>query len=244
MKKLATIALLSLATLAYSAPKVILKLDDLQIKKGVVTSSPTLNYLMSRNIKAALGVIANRIDTTRIEQLTPYLKATNQKGESYFEIWNHGYDHVRPEFGETSTYEYQKEHFEKADKYIKKHLGIQMTTFGSPYNQSDDNTDRVIWENSNYNVVMFSKTKPKKENVKYLYNRVDMEIQTGVPSYDFFTVNFQKTENKYQEYIILQGHPNMWKQENIEEFGRILDFLIEKGCEFILPNQLAPTSGK
>ncbi|NCB07386.1 MAG: hypothetical protein EOM73_04410 [Bacteroidia bacterium] len=220
-----------------SAPKVILKLDDLSAENGVCRCIPTFDFLMNKQIKAGFGAIASRFDNTALNILKPYLDAKNVKGEPLFEIWHHGLDHVKPEFSGT-TYEYQKSHFEEADKQIKQLLEIQMVSFGTPYNASDSVTNRVISENTNYKVFMFASQNPTRENgMLYINNRVNIEKGTGNPDYLFFIENYTDRKEKYSDYIILQAHPNDWTPEKLEEFSKIIDFLLLEGCEFILPNE-------
>lgn len=236
MNRFSTLCVLGFMTcLSFAAPKIILKLDDIGVKKSVLQCRPTLEYIVQKNLKAGLGIIAGRNDSTTFATLKPYLSATNSKGEKLFEVWHHGLDHSKTEFKD-STYEFQKAHFEQADKLIKKLLDIQMHTFGTPYNASDSTTNKVIAENPNYSVFLYSSKKPVQKNgVLYLDNRVNMEKGTGNPEFDFFIENYGKVKAKYNDYLILQGHPNMWTPEKLEQFGKIIDFLVSEGCEFILP---------
>ena len=234
-----TILLLStgllLSGLSFAAPKIILKLDDLSVKNGVCQFVPTLDFLMKKKIKAALGIIAIRNDSSASMTLNPYLSVKNAKGESLFEIWHHGLDHVRPEFLGTG-YEFQKSHFEEADQLVKKLLGIQMHTFGTPYNNSDSVTNLVFIENPNYKVFLFGgKTTNDTNGILYLDNRVNIENGTGNPEFGYFKENYTKNKDKFTDYMILQGHPNKWTPEKLEQFNKIIEFLISEGCEFVLP---------
>lgn len=219
----------------FSAPKIILKLDDLQAKNATCPSIPTMDYLVDKQVKAGFGAVAIKFDSTALKVLTPYLNAKNRKGEKLFEIWNHGLDHVKPEFSGT-TYEYQKSHFKQANQLIKKHLGIQMHSFGTPYNASDSTTNKVILEDPNYNVFMYSTVKPYvSKGIIYLDQRVNMENGTGNPDFEFFVTNYKKLKITHTDYMILQGHPNIWTTEKLYQFKKIIDFLIAEGCEFVLP---------
>lgn len=240
MNKFWIICCLSVFSISlFSAPKVVLKLDDIAVKKGVLQCTPVLDFLVEKKIKAGLGIVAGKNDSTALATLLPYLKATNAKGEKLIEIWHHGLDHRKSEFRD-STYEFQKAHFEQADKLVKKLLGIQMHTFGTPYNASDSTTNKVISENSNYKVFMYSSKKPTVKNgIVYLDNRVNMENGTGKPEFDYFLESYNKLKSKYTDYIILQGHPNMWTPEKLEQFKRIIEQLISEGCEFVLPYDFA-----
>lgn len=218
-----------------SAPKIILKLDDLSVKNGVCQFKPTMDWLMKKQIKAGFGVIANKVDCTALESLRSYMEATNRKGERLFEIWHHGLDHVRPEFQGTG-YDYQKRHFEEADSIIEKILGIQMHTFGSPFNGNDSVTFRVVSENRNYKVFLFSGIESSGDvNLSHLNHRISIENGTGNPELSLFLENYNKHKNMYTDYMVLQAHPNQFTPERLEQFIRIIDFLIAEGCEFVLP---------
>lgn len=226
---------LILSGFSLAGPKIILKLDDLFVKEGICACAPTFDYLIQKQIKAGFGAIANRSDSTILETLSPYLNAVNSRGEKLFEIWHHGFDHVRPEFSGTG-YEYQKKHFEEADQLLKKLLGFQMHSFGTPFNGSDSVTNRVVFENPNYKVFMFSSVKPAVPNgIFYMDNRVNMENGTGNPEFSLFMENYRKYKDTYTDYMVLQGHPNLWISERMEQFKKIVDFLISEGCEFVLP---------
>jgi peptidoglycan/xylan/chitin deacetylase (PgdA/CDA1 family) len=226
---------LFLSGTSFAGPKIILKLDDFQASKNSSQAIPILDYLIKRQIKAGFGAVAGRCDSTAYGVLKKYLDATNRKGEQLFEVWNHGLEHVNPEFKER-TYEYQKDHFEKADELIRKYLGIQMHSFGTPFNANDSIIFRVVSENPNYKIFMFARNAPTSlTGFKVLNNRVNMENGTGNPEYDFFVTNYNKDKVRFKDYMILQGHPNKWNEQQFEQFGRILDFLIADGCEFVLP---------
>ena len=218
--------------------KIILKLDDLFVKEGVCSCLPTFQLLKRKQIKAGFGIIPNRCDSTISETLRAYLNAKNEKGEPLFEIWHHGWDHVRPEFKGTD-YAYQKSHFERADKVVKELTGIQMRSFGTPFNASDSITNRVVSENTAYKVFMFSNVVPESENgIKYLGNRTNMEKGTGNPDFNYFIENYFTNKEKFSDYMILQAHPNNWTADKLNEFERILDFLLKENCEFIVPIEM------
>ena len=86
--------------------------------------------------------------------------------------------------------------------------------------------------------VFFLNNAPKAYENKILYlnwPRVEIENGTGNPDFPFFEKNYY-TDIKYSpNYMILQGHPNQWTTLQLEQFKLIVDFLINKGCEFVLP---------
>lgn len=219
-------------TTSFAAPKIILKLDDFEAKNNSCLSIPTMDYLISMQIKASFGAIAGRFDATSTNLLSPYLSATNSNGEKLFDIWNHGLYHTTTEF--TSSYADQKNHFDSATMLIKRYLGVQMRSFGSPYNASDATTVQVISEDTNYKVIMFGDVTPDASTgIINLTHRVNMENGTGNPQYDYFVTNYNNST--YTDYMVLQGHPKYWGTAELDQFKQIVQFLISKGCQFVQP---------
>ena len=221
---------------------ILLKLDDLASKNNMSSAAPVLDVLVARKVKASIGVIASRLDSTAGTAYKKYIRATDEKGRKLFEIWNHGYDHSstngpdkKPEFKGTG-YAFQKEHFDKADKRVKQLLGVDMHTFGAPFNASDSTFNKVIGEHPKYRAVFFSSVKPVGlKRLMNLDNRVNMESATGVVNFDYFLTQYEKFKGQYQDYMVLQGHPNQWDAAKIAEFNKIIDFLIAHHHQFGLP---------
>lgn len=215
--------------------KIFLKLDDFSGASNSSASTPTLDYLVSKKIKAGIGFIANRCDDTVLNVFSPYLNATNDNGEKLFEVWHHGFDHINPEFDATA-YVYQKKHFDDGDQLIKDYLRVQMHSFGAPYNHVDATTNTVISENPNFKVTMFNNPAPNiNTGILNLTNRVNMENGTGKPEYAYFLTNYNANKSIYKNYMVLQGHPKFWTSVQLSEFSQIINFLIAEGCEFVLP---------
>lgn len=215
--------------------KIILKLDDVIVKNGNSNGLPTLNYIKDKKIKASFGLVASRNDASTLSVFDDFLNAKNEDGERLIEIWNHGYDHINPEFDGTD-YAYQKQHFNDADQILNNLLRIKMSTFGAPFNHTDETTNLVISENSNYKLVFFTYPAPDSNlGIINLKNRVNIENGTGNPEFDFFVSNYNNYKDNYSDYMVLQGHPNVWNENHLNEFKKIIDFLIAENCEFILP---------
>lgn len=227
----------NLASVSAVGPKIILKLDDY----GTNTSFKTapLDMVIQKKVKATIGVIADRLATNALTVYGSYINAVDAQGKKRFEVWHHGLDHSDNnlpdsnfEFDGTS-YDFQKSHFETANQLVIDRLSVQMRSFGAPYNQNDANTNKVVGENLNYKVFMFSS--PSPYNVMSLNQRVNMETGTGVLDYDYLVANFNSKKSTYPNYMVLQGHPNKWTAAMVTEFGQIIDFLLAQGCEFVLP---------
>lgn len=219
-----------------------LKLDDIGAVNGKFSAPLALDYLKEHGIKASLGVIANRLDKTAGAVFRRYIEATDSKGEKLFEIWNHGYDHsnnILPgnfqEFKGTS-YEFQAKHLAAADQKIKTILGLQMQTFGAPYNAVDQTAFDALAKNGNYKVIFFGgSNKPHAMGMVSYNNRVNMEVATGKVDYEHFVKEFERLKTTYTDYMVLQGHPNMWDETNMAQFRKVIDFLTSQNCLFVLP---------
>lgn len=233
----------------FGQPKVILKFDDLMAYNGTFTGKPIMDYLIQKEVKFSYGVIANSLDDTAYKTLIPYINAKDKNGDTLLEIWNHGLEHTCNEFLGTN-YEYQKFHIDIATQRVKNFLGIQMHTFGSPCNANDSITNQVLSNDTNYKVFFqnnFEDTSSK--NLLFLkWPDVQVEKVLGDPNYSFFVNNYNSIIRYNTKYMILTCHPNNWTPAQLEQFRSVIDFLIERKHEFVLPfdyynsfNLLAPT---
>jgi hypothetical protein len=66
-------------------------------------------------------------------------------------------------------------------------------------------------------------------------NRVNLEKGTGNPEFETFKSSYDQNKDKFKDYFVLQGHPNGWTPEKLEQFKLVVDFLIAEGCEFVTP---------
>jgi len=237
------VLLLTAGNYCFAQPKIIIKLDDIAVKNTYCGGCAVFDDLLSKQIKTSIGVIAIKLDATAKPVLSKYINAKDSKGNNLFEVWCHGYDHSNnnpphnnEEFYGTS-YDFQYAHFNMADQAVLKYIGIQMHTFGAPFNFIDTNTIKVISKNKNYKVVIFSGANRtyRSNGIVYLNNRVDMENGAGNLNYDYFVTQYQKYKNKFPDYMILQGHPNGWDANKKAQFDQIIAYLIAQKCEFVLP---------
>lgn len=170
---LSILYLLLTTSFLYAGPYIVIKMDDIYVKKGKSPVLPVLDFLKERQIKASIGMIASLSDTTILSVLTPYMEATDKKGKPLLEIWNHGYDHRKPEF-KGMPYDYQKKHFNDATTQIESLLNITIETFGAPFNAIDSITGQIITENTNYKTIFLAD--------RNLMNRPDIICLNNVSS--------------------------------------------------------------
>ena len=134
-------------------------------------------------------------------------------------------------------YAFQKAHFDSATNIIKSKLGIQMHTFGAPYNQNDATFLQVMGEDTNYKVIMFSQVTPSPTaGFVNLSNRVFIESATGVPDSAYFMTSYLSKKGTYTDYMVMQGHAYAWTTAAKQaEFQKIVNFLISEGVQFTTP---------
>jgi peptidoglycan/xylan/chitin deacetylase (PgdA/CDA1 family) len=231
--------ILSASFVSCAQLRVILKLDDISAKDGHCQVQPLMNYLISRNIKASYGLIADRLDGTAYSVLKPVIQARDKEGRAMVEFWNHGLTHSRQgDFFEFKgmPYELQKAHLDSAHFLVQKNLGVLMTTFGAPFNATDSVCLKVISENPAYTKIFFSKVNTSTSvSFKRINNHVPMEKETGVPDFEYFLEQIKKSKSFFNEGIVIQGHPGKWRDIEFKEFEKILAYLDSQGCVYILP---------
>jgi hypothetical protein len=222
--------------------KIVLKLDDIGARKNQCKALPVMEYLLHRNIKASYGIIANRLDETALPLLSKVIQATDAEGKPMTEIWHHGLDHSRNENVfefKNRSYQEQKLHFDSAHNLVKKYLGVNMNTFGAPFNATDSICLRVIAEHGGYRKIFFSKVSiPTGSALQQLNNSVPMEKEVGKPDFEYFKEQYSKYARYAGSNMVLQGHPTYWTAEGLEQFKKILDFLDGRNCIYVLPSQL------
>jgi peptidoglycan/xylan/chitin deacetylase (PgdA/CDA1 family) len=226
------------ATETSSPTYIILKVDDL---KGLSPRwQKLIDFITERQIKIAIGIICNSLDKDNPDYFD-WIKKIQQTG--LVEFWFHGYDHqmwkengkdVREFQG--SSYELQKDHFVRSKKLAQEKLGITFHTFGSPFNATDANTNRVLAEDPDFNVFLYaSKQLARDLPDMLLIERTALNIEGPIKP------NSQKVREDWaklagtQDCFVLQGHPGSWDDESFAEFVKLVDFLAEQKVIFTTP---------
>jgi hypothetical protein len=127
-----------------------------------------------------------------------------------------------------TPYSYQKTHFDSSTNVVKTKLGLQMHTFGAPYNQIDATFITVFaTDTTNYKVLLLGQLNPTGSGQINLTNRVYIESATGVPDYAYFLTSWYSKKSTYTDYMVMQGHPYAWTTpEKLTAFQNIVNFLI------------------
>jgi peptidoglycan/xylan/chitin deacetylase (PgdA/CDA1 family) len=216
---------------------VILKADDLIYdEKNIISKNwyRFFEYIVSEKIKTSVGIVVNSLDTEdeRYPALLKYLHRT-----VVIEFWNHGFDHrlgaeddagnLYDEF-RGSSLEFQIEQLKKSQSLAKEKLGITLSAFGAPGNAIDRTTIKALNQFEEIKVWFYGLEGSDK---LVLERTADMEYPAGKPDYNSFIKNYDSTK----EYLVFQIHPNMWDENQFEEFKKIVSYLKEQKLLFVLP---------
>jgi peptidoglycan/xylan/chitin deacetylase (PgdA/CDA1 family) len=216
---------------------IILKADDFQFNQGSLVSQEWLNFInlvKNKNIRASLGLIGRsleNIDSHSLKQLKELIC------DDRIELWNHGYDHLISkkdnqgnlywEFKNTSLQQ-QKEHILLTQELTKEKLGIVLHAFGAPGNAFDQNTQEAVNSIDDIKIWFFG----SNESTKLVLGRfAEIEFPTHNPDYNRFIGNYDSTK----DYLALQIHPNSWDGVRLNEFEKIVDFLVQERVTFLTP---------
>jgi peptidoglycan/xylan/chitin deacetylase (PgdA/CDA1 family) len=214
---------------------IIFKFDDLS-ERTEMAFQRVADIIVNKECKAGFGIVGRSCEGgTEKMQYFNRVKDFNNTGR--IEIWAHGYDHFMN--GDTltefrnSSYEKQFDHFKKTLDLVSEKCGITMHTFGTPGNKADSSTTRVINQFPQVQVYLFPFLRDPVLKQLLLTSRVDMEQGTGKMNYDFFVKNYNS--NSDRKYMVLQGHPGVWKEDGFETLSKIIDFLKTKEVLFMTP---------
>lgn len=216
---------------------VMIKADDLR--------APSANWdrfievSAKRGIKVSIGIICDSLMGGDAGYFA-WLRSWQNSGE--VEFWNHGWDHQRlgegraiSEYG-GSGYAYQKKHLTDSQEIMRKILGKPPVALGTPWNEFDHDTVQIV--NEDQNVRLFF---GHKEGIfgagKIVVRMLQAEANgTGNPDFSKFKKLYE-SQKTLPGVIALQFHPPAFQERSFVEYERMLDFLIQEGCIFLLPQE-------
>ncbi len=215
-------------------PIVLLKFDDLVVG-SVPGFQKVYDILKEEGVKGGFGLIGNSLSDENATD--EYIAKVKEFYEGGVEIWHHGYLHTIPEYSEFS-YDEQYENFAKTVNLLEEKCGITVTSFGSPFNNSNDITIKMINEKfPQIESIMLAADPANEANGVNTKVRADIEPQTGVVNYEGFVANYEK--QKRADAIVLQGHPAGWTENDLADLRKIIDFLQERDSVFMTPTEYA-----
>ncbi|MBO5370641.1 MAG: hypothetical protein J6B23_08210, partial [Clostridia bacterium] len=188
------------------------------------------------------------------------LRKWNESG--LIEVWHHGYYHsyfnsdgepwAEGDGGKNGeyvlSYDKQLASFKATYDLLKENAGIEVRSFGAPFNATDDTTVKMLNENYPGVKVVMTALAPADlpqytvtPGFMHLTNRIHVESVTGVFSdFDAFKQTF--TEKLDDDYIVIQMHGGLWwtinsqrTEEQFTRFTQMVDFMKESGATFMTP---------
>lgn len=193
-----------------------------------------IELIETKKAKAGLGLVCNfleKADKSFMECARLVAQSEN------FEIWHHGFDHMRR--GQTTSGEnicefkhtpltFQLEHLQQGLRLAECKLGIKLHTFGAPENAIDENTKNALQLVPEIRVWLYGLPGTDKVN---LTRNGEIEYPLFKPDFGKFVENFDTTITP----LTLQVHPAAWEDEQFVQFENILDFLKAQGVQFMTP---------
>ena len=215
------------------APTVILRFDDLR-DSSIEEFDRAIAILNKYGIDASCGVIGSGLGSQELYD------AIIRYYEGGAEIWHHGYAHDSNEYY-SATAESVIKNFGKTLELIKENCGIDITSFGAPYNRVDSAALKVIQENfEEIKVVMASEDKSDVATIVNFHAIMTFEGENesgGKIDLEGFKEAFENY--KHNEYITIYCHPGSWKNVDYETFDQLIQYLISEGVTFMTPTEAA-----
>ncbi|MGE9268315.1 MAG: DUF2334 domain-containing protein [Verrucomicrobiales bacterium] len=198
---------------------------------------------LKKDVPVSLGVIAKFLGEPKESDVT-WLRAL--EANEGVELWHHGWDHRRWKEGEKevsefggSGFDHQNDHMRKTQAAGDKVLEKGFVTFGSPFNAMDDDTAKVLNAMPELKFIFCYPGHPvlkKMEGKVFLPMTLRGENDgVGKPNFAKFKVDYEKRKGDGLDVAALQFHPLGFSEQGFEDYGKILDFLKEKGWRFVLP---------
>ena len=217
----------------------IIKADDLRAPSA--NWDRFLDVSARMQVKVSIGIICDSL----LEDQAGYsdwLHARQASGA--VEFWNHGWDHKRLKGdGRTvseyrgSGYDYQKRHFTDSQELMRKVLGDPPVALGTPWNDFDRDTVRVVNEDPNVGL-FFGHQEGIFEAGNVVVRMLQAEADgTGKPSFAKFRTLYEDTRDRL-DVIALQFHPGVFQERSFVEYELMLDFLLQEGWTFLQPREV------
>ncbi len=225
------------------APKIILKLDDLQVSgSGIDPDFTTVaNYLQGLGVKASMGIVCSSL---ALNNATFENWIINRYNAGWLEFWHHGCLHTGAEFG-SAPYTQQKASLTDGNTLALVRLGFPLESFGAPENAWNSTTRTVLAEDSDIKVWLYGDiTHPSGKTVLMRAMSVNIEAPTFNPDYKTFIEGY--VHNRGSDYFVLQGHPTHWivgaDETRFQQFKSIIGFLRRADTQavFVFPTNMIP----
>ncbi len=207
---------------------IIMKYDDLSVE-SFKDFTRVADFSLNTGRPVSMGIIGRSL----AEGGALYKNRLIKWREDGIEIWNHGYFHTSEEFS-SASYEQQCQSILNTQKLMKSELGQPAATFGSPHNNSTETTIRALKDVApEIRNFLFAVDGTSVSNARQLLVRCDMEVTTGKIDLDFLKKNYSAL--KAFPYMVIQGHPSFWTEEDFERNEKVMAYLEDEGNSFVTP---------
>jgi len=210
---------------------IIMKYDDLCIET-IDSFCRVADYSMQNHFSISMGIIGRSLETNNQQ----FFDLCKKWIANNIELWNHGYIHTKEEFS-VENFSNQCESIKKTQELAKEKLGLNITTFGSPHNNSTEVTITALSETApeikNY---LFAVDSESISDARQLLIRCNMETFPGNIEFDYFLEQYEL--NKEMPFLVIQGHPGAWKEKDFRLNEQIIQFLNKEGHTFSTPSEL------
>ena len=225
------------------SPIIILKVDDLSLTswKGVGAFKKMYAVIQEEDVTASFGIIGARAT----DPTSSYWADVKNWIDNGIEIWSHGYLHGTSGSSEFAGYYETEAEMEEAFKatldLVKENTGYDITCFGAPGNNMNSAAIKMINEKFPQITSIFFPSNGTP-NAVAMSNR----FSTGLDGSSFTLDNFKEIYNPGLDYAVIQLHANNFytynddntvKDNYVENFRDVIQFLKEDGCTFMTPSQ-------
>lgn len=238
------LALLAVTSADAQCGKVLLKLDDMTDRRSSGQQElpasrqwlDALSFLETNEIRASVGLIGESLARTD-KQYQDFIRQTAVAGK--FVFFNHGYfKDVRPPvngFSGVSQAD-QRSQIERTQTLFFELTGSRMISFGPHSSGVDSNTAIALSASPEIRYVWFYGDQLKRLGWKgdQIARIIELERPLFRPSIEAAhdVLNHFRLHNAS---VALQGHPDMWRPDDLARFKTVVLQLKEAGCSFHTP---------
>lgn len=223
------------------APIVVLKFDDMSSNNyaKIEAFEEIVLLLLEEEVVGSFGIIGSWSQSEGNSDL--FWSNVKKYLRCGMEIWSHGWNHDASgegdhEFNHMFSDEEIKERFGKVLRLVENNTGgYKITTFGAPYNRTDDACAVMVNENYPQITAVF-RSMEDDNTVNKTFNAVVIDPLYGIDG------GFDELMNSYvsgSEVVALQGHPANMTEESRNEVQKIIRYFKEQGSVFMTPSQYA-----
>jgi len=192
-------------------------------------------------IKVAIGIICDSLQSDHDGYYT-WLRDLQQSGEGDTLI--HGWDHQKlPSDGlhtvsefRDSGYDYQRKHLADSQALMLKVLGRPAVALGTPWNDFDRDTIRVVSQDPDVRLFFAHQTGLFDGHTAVMRILAIPNDGTGKPNFEKFKAFYDAHQDRFGA-VAFQFHPAGYSAHRQAEYERIITCLRDEGWIFMQPRE-------